>query len=255
MTTRFIAIIPARYASKRLEGKPLKILGGKTIIQRVYEQAATVFDDVYIATSDTCIETAAKKFTNNVVLTSSNNNCGTECCNEAYGIIEKIEGKFDVVVNVQGDEPFIQPEQLRQVMGFFSDPSIKIATLSYPFAKDTIPQQLKDFNSPKVILHEDMYADNFLRVINLSQEEIDKIDWAKFSPYQIHIGVYAFRSETLKEVASLPKSSREIDESLEQLRWIDKYRIKVGQTNFETLSINTQEQLEQAEEYLKRMKK
>ncbi|WP_370526820.1 3-deoxy-manno-octulosonate cytidylyltransferase [Bacteroides sp. 51] len=245
---RFLAIIPARYASTRFPAKPLAILGGKPVIQRVYEQVAGIFDDAYVATDDTRIEEVVKAFGGKVVMTSVNHNSGTDRCYEAY---TKVGGGYDVIVNIQGDEPFIQPSQLHTIKACFEDEGTHIATLVKPFTVDDSFDALENANSPKVVINKNMNALYFSRSIIPYQRNADKKDWLKNHIYYKHIGLYAYRANVLKEITSLPQSSLELSESLEQLRWLENgYTIKVGITEVETIGIDTPEDLERAEEFL-----
>lgn len=246
---KFLGIIPARYASTRFPAKPLALLGGKTVIQRVYEQVAGVLDDAYVATDDERIEAAVKAFGGKVVMTSVDHKSGTDRCYEACC---KIGGGFDVVVNIQGDEPFIQPSQLMAVKACFDDATTQIATLVKPFSSDDAFAALENVNSPKVVLNTNMNALCFSRSIIPYQRNADKNDWLKNHVYYKHIGLYAYRTEVLKEITSLPQSSLEVAESLEQLRWLENgYTIKVGISEVETIGIDTPEDLERAEQFLK----
>lgn len=245
---KFLGIIPARYASTRFPAKPLAMLGGKTVIQRVYEQVAGVLDDAYVATDDVRIEAAVKSFGGKVVMTSVDHKSGTDRCYEAC---TKIGGDFDVVVNIQGDEPFIQPSQLQAVKSCFDDSSTQIATLVKPFSGNDDFAVLENVNSPKVVVNKNMNALYFSRSIIPYQRNADKNDWLKNHTYYKHIGLYAYRREVLKEITSLPQSSLELAESLEQLRWLENgYTIKVGISEVETIGIDTPQDLEKAERYL-----
>ena len=225
---KFLGIIPARYASTRFPAKPLAILGGKTVIQRVYEQVAGILDDAYVATDDERIEKAVKAFGG------------------------KIGGDFDVVVNIQGDEPFIQPSQLNAVKACFEDPTTQIATLVKPFTADEPFAVLENVNSPKVVVNANWNALYFSRSIIPYQRNAEKKDWLKGHTYYKHIGLYAYRTEVLREITALPQSSLEIAESLEQLRWLENgYKIKVGISEVETIGIDTPQDLARAEEFLK----
>lgn len=250
---KFLGIIPARYASTRFPAKPLAMLGGKTVIQRVYEQVAGVLDDAYVATDDERIEAAVKSFGGKVVMTSVHHKSGTDRCYEAY---TKIGGDFDVVVNIQGDEPFIQPSQLEALTACFDDTTTQIATLVKPFTADNGFDALENVNSPKVVLNKNINALYFSRSIIPYQRNAEKEDWLKNHTYYKHIGLYAYRVEVLKEITSLPQSSLELAESLEQLRWIENgYLIKAGITNVETIGIDTPQDLERAEQFLQSLEK
>lgn len=245
---KFLGIIPARYASTRFPAKPLAMLGGKTVIQRVYEQVAGVLDEAYVATDDERIESAVKAFGGKVVMTSVDHKSGTDRCYEAC---TKIGGDFDVVVNIQGDEPFIQPSQLNALKACFDDPTAQIATLVKPFSVTDSFEALENVNSPKVVVNTNWNAIYFSRSIIPYQRNADKLEWLKGHTYYKHIGLYAYRKEVLKEITSIPQSSLEIAESLEQLRWIENgYKIKVGVTEVETIGIDTPEDLARAEEFL-----
>ncbi len=246
---KFLGIIPARYASTRFPAKPLAMLGGKTVIQRVYEQVAGVLDDAYVATDDERIEAAVKAFGGKVVMTSVNHKSGTDRCYEAY---TKIGGTFEVVVNIQGDEPFIQPSQLQAIKACFDDSTTQIATLVKPFVADNGFEALENANSPKVVLNRNMNALYFSRSVIPYQRNAEKKDWLKNHTYYKHIGLYAYRVEVLKEITSLPQSPLELAESLEQLRWLENgYTIKAGITEVETIGIDTPQDLERAEMFLK----
>lgn len=246
---KFIGIIPARYASTRFPAKPLAILGGKPVIQRVYEQVAGILDEAYIATDDERIEAVVKGFGGKVVMTSVDHRSGTDRCYEAY---TKVGKGYDIVVNIQGDEPFIQRSQLETVKACFEDPSTQIATLVKPFTPEDGFEALENVNSPKVVVNKNMNALYFSRSIIPYQRNASKIEWLKGHTYYKHIGLYAYRADTLKEITSLPQSSLELAESLEQLRWLENgYIIKVGISDVETIGIDTPQDLACAEEFLK----
>ena len=245
---KFLGIIPARYASTRFPAKPLALLGGKTVIQRVYEQVAGVLDDAYVATDDERIEAAVKAFGGKVVMTSVDHKSGTDRCYEAAC---KIGGDFDVVVNIQGDEPFIQPSQLHAVKACFDDATTQIATLVKPFAASDAFAALENVNSPKVVVNHNWNALYFSRSIIPYQRNADKQEWLQHHTYYKHIGLYAYRTGVLREITALPQSSLEVAESLEQLRWLENgYTIKVGISTIETIGIDTPEDLAHAERYL-----
>ena len=246
---KFIGIIPARYASTRFPAKPLALLGGKTVIQRVYEQVAGILDEAYVATDDERIEAAVKAFGGKVVMTSVNHKSGTDRCYEAF---TKVGEEFDVIVNIQGDEPFIQPSQLEAIKACFDDDKTQIATLVKPFTSADGFDALENVNSPKVVVDKQMNALYFSRSIIPYQRNADKCEWLQGHTYYKHIGLYAYRAEVLKEITSLPQSSLEKAESLEQLRWLENgYTIKVGISQVETIGIDTPEDLAKAEEFLK----
>lgn len=249
---KFIAIIPARYASTRFPGKPLALLGGKPVIQRVYEQVAGVLDDAVVATDDQRIYDAVLAFGGKAEMTSTEHRSGTDRCWEAYC---KQGGAYDAVVNVQGDEPFIRPAQLEALKRCFDDPETQIATLVKPFAEKDGPEALENPNSPKVVLDGRSRALYFSRSVIPYLRGVDRAEWLRRHTYYKHIGIYAFRTEVLREVTALPQSPLELAESLEQLRWLENgYRIGVGITNFDTVGIDTPEDLERAERFLKEKK-
>ena len=249
---KFLGIIPARYASTRFPAKPLAMLGGKTVIQRVYEQVAGVLDDAYMATDDERIEAAVKAFGGKVVMTSVHHKSGTDRCYEA---MVKIGQGFDVIVNIQGDEPFIQPSQLHAIKACFDDAATQIATLVKPFSADAPLEALENANSPKVVVSANWNALYFSRSVIPYLHGVDKSEWLRRHTFYKHIGLYAYRAEVLKEITSLPQSSLELAESLEQLRWLENgYTIKVGISEVETIGIDTPEDLARAEAFLKNRK-
>ena len=241
----FIAIIPARYASTRFPGKPLAILGGKPVIQRVYEQVSRVLDHVYVATDDLRIYDAVMAFGGRAVMTRADHKSGTDRICEA---LDKIGGQYDVVINVQGDEPFIQPSQIQTVMAAFETPETQIATLGKRF--DSIAA-VENPNSPKIVTDNNGFALYFSRSPIPFVRGKEKQEWLSAYPFLKHIGLYAYRAEVLRQVTKLPQSSLELAESLEQLRWLQNgYKIKVGLTDVETVGIDTPADLEKAERFL-----
>lgn len=246
---KFIVIIPARYASTRFPGKPLALLGDKPMIQRVYEQVAGVVEDVVVATDDERIYNAVEAFGGRVVMTSANHKSGTDRCWEAY---QKQGEEFDVVINVQGDEPFIAHSQLKAIMACFEDEATDIATLVKPFAEEDGLAALENPNSPKVVLDKQSRAIYFSRSVIPYLRGVEREQWLKTHTYYKHIGMYAFRADVLREVTSLAQSPLELAESLEQLRWLENgYKIGVGISNVETVGIDTPEDLQRAEAFLK----
>ena len=249
---KYIAIIPARYASTRFPGKPLAMLGGKPVIQRVWEQVSSVVDAAVVATDDERIAQAVESFGGRAIMTSPNHKSGTDRCWEAY---QKQGEEFDVVINVQGDEPFIAHSQLRAIMACFEDENTDIATLVKPFAEEDGLSALENPNSPKVVLDNDSCAVYFSRSVIPYLRGVDREDWLKHHTFYKHIGMYAFRREVLGEVTALHQSTLEKAESLEQLRWLENgYKIGVGISDVETVGIDTPEDLERAEEFLKAQK-
>lgn len=249
---KYIAIIPARYASTRFPGKPLAMLGGKPVIQRVWEQVSSVVDAAVVATDDERIAQTVESFGGRAIMTSSNHKSGTDRCWEAY---QKQGEEFDVVINVQGDEPFIAHSQLRAIMACFEDENTDIATLVKPFAEEDGLSALENPNSPKVVLDNDSCAVYFSRSVIPYLRGVEREDWLKHHTFYKHIGMYAFRRDVLGEVTALPQSTLEKAESLEQLRWLENgYKIGVGISDVETVGIDTPEDLERAEEFLKAQK-
>lgn len=245
---RFIAIIPARYASTRFPAKPLALLGGKPVIQRVYEQVTGIISSAVVATDDERIADAVKSFGGQVVMTSPNHKSGTDRCWEAY---QKLGEEYDVVINVQGDEPFIAHSQLKAIMECFEDENTDIATLVKPFAQSDGLAALQNPNSPKVVLDSESRAIYFSRSVIPYLRGVEPEQWLSSHTFYKHIGMYAFRSNVLGKITSLPQSTLELAESLEQLRWIENgYKIGVGISDVETVGIDTPEDLQRAEEFL-----
>jgi len=246
---KFIGIIPARYASTRFPGKPLADIGGKLMIQRVYEQVAPCLDDVWVATDDERIMKAVEGFGGKAVMTSDQHRSGTDRCLEAF---RNIGGDHDVIINIQGDEPFIQREQIEALKACFdASGTVCLATLVKPFtAKDGMDALLNP-NSPKVVLNKKGEAMYFSRSVIPYLRSIPQEDWLGKGHFYKHIGIYAYRSETLAEIAVLPQSPMELAESLEQLRWLENgYHIQTAITNIENLAVDTPEDLEKIRKYL-----
>lgn len=243
---KFIGIIPARYASTRFPGKPLALLGGKPVIQHVYEKVAAVLEAAYVATDDERIYDVVKSFGGQVVMTRTDHKSGTDRIEEA---IEKIGGEWDVVVNVQGDEPFVAKSQLDTICHCFDDPTTQIATLGKPFES---MEAVQNPNSPKIVVDNMGFAMYFSRSVIPYVRGKEKSSWLTHYPFLKHLGIYAYRKDVLRQVTQLPHSSLEIAESLEQLRWLQNgFKIKVGTTDVETVGIDTPQDLERAEEFLK----
>ena len=242
---KFTAIIPARYASTRFPGKPLAVLGGKTVIQRVYEQVNNVLSEVYVATDDERIFKCVESFGGKAVMTRSDHQSGTDRIQEA---VEKTSTQTDVIINVQGDEPFIQPSQIQTLMQLFDDPSTQIGTLGKYFENI---EAVENPNSPKIVMDNRGFALYFSRSVIPYIRGKERQNWFGEYPFLKHLGVYAYRREVLAEVTKLPQSSLEKAESLEQLRWLQNgYRIRVGLTDVETVGIDTPEDLQRAEAFL-----
>ena len=242
---KFIGIIPARYASTRFPGKPLAMLGGKPVIQRVYEQVVSVLGEAYVATDDERIFKAVESFGGRAVMTRSDHKSGTDRIEEAA---QKLQTDADVIINVQGDEPFIQKSQLETVKHLFDDPQTQIATLGKPFES---MEAVENPNSPKIVCDVNGYAMYFSRSVIPYVRGKEQSEWLQHFPFLKHIGLYAYRRNILAEITKLPQSSLELAESLEQLRWLQNgYRIKVGLTDVETVGIDTPEDLDRAEQFI-----
>jgi 3-deoxy-manno-octulosonate cytidylyltransferase (CMP-KDO synthetase) len=245
---RIVGIIPARYASTRFPGKPLIDLGGKTMIERVYTQASKALDDVYVATDDERILQTVLKFGGKAIMTSDNHASGTDRCYEA---ISKIDTQFDIIVNIQGDEPFIQPSQILQLIQCFDDDNTQIATLAKPISEKDGIEYLENPNHPKVIINSNRKALYFSRSVIPYIRGIEKEKWISTHEFYKHIGLYAYKSDILKAITQLSQSPLELSESLEQLRWLEHgYYIKVGISDFETIGIDTPEDIDKIKHLL-----
>lgn len=245
--SKIIGIIPARYASTRFPGKPLVDIGGKSMIQRVYEQSSKskLLADVVVATDDEKIKEHVLSFGGKVVMTGSHHQSGTDRCFEA---IEKFAANTDVVINIQGDEPFIQPEQIDIAAKCFENPEVKIATLAKKLNSNT---DLFNPNVPKVIIDKNGFAVYFSRHAIPYLRGKDQSQWEKLHTYYKHIGLYAYRKDTLSEITRLQQSPLELAESLEQLRWVENgYKIKVETTDYESVAIDAPEDLKKLENFL-----
>ena len=224
----------------------MAMLGGKSVIQRVYEQVSQVVDETYVATDDQRIFDAVEAFGGKVVMTRSDHKSGTDRIEEAA---EKIGGDYDVVVNVQGDEPFIQASQIETVCKCFDDPTTQIATLGKPFGNDM--EAIGNPNSPKIVVDKNGFALYFSRSVIPFVRGKETAEWPSSYPFLKHLGLYAYRRDVLREVTQLPPGMLEKAESLEQLRWLENgYRIRVGLTDTETVGIDTPADLERAEKFL-----
>lgn len=245
----FIGIIPARYASTRFPGKPLAIIGDKPMIQHVYEQAKKALEKVVVATDDQRIYDCVKQFGGEVVMTSPHHPCGTNRCYEAYQKYAGTPREDVVVINIQGDEPFIQPDQIELLKGCFPT---EIATLVKAFSPTDELAALQNPNSPKVVLGNGR-ALYFSRSVIPYMRGVEESKWLeeaerRGTPFYKHIGMYAYRSDVLEKLVSLPQSPLEKTESLEQLRWLEAgYEIRVAVTDTQTIGIDTPEDLVAAE--------
>ena len=245
---KFIGIIPSRYGSTRFPGKPLADICGKTVVRRVYEQAAKALDTVVVATDDERIYDAVEAFGGKVVMTRADHKCGTDRCLEAYQAITtpiwREQNDTDtVVINIQGDEPFIQPEQIETLMACFDRPDTEIATLVRPFTDSDSRADIENVNTPKV---------DWDRVSGEARMFSRKVIAASDGKYYRHIGIYAFRADVLAQITQLGQSPLEIAERLEQLRWLENgYHIRIGVTEIPTIGIDTPEDLQRAIEWYK----
>ena len=242
----FTAIIPARYASTRFPGKPLALLGNKPVIQHVYEQTSSVLSEVWVATDDDRIREAVKKFGGRVVMTRADHKSGTDRIEEAA---EKTGTQADVIINIQGDEPFVQPSQIKTLMQLFDNADTQIGTLGKHFENI---EAVNNPNSPKIVTDKQGFALYFSRSVIPYIRGAQDNEWLSHFPFLKHLGLYAYRREVLREVTQLPQTPLELAESLEQLRWLENgYRIRVGLTDVETVGIDTPADLERAEEFLR----
>ncbi len=234
-----LLIIPARYASTRFPGKPLVDIFGKSMIHRVYERAsaASGIDEVVVATDDERILLHVHAFGGRAIMTSSDHQSGTDRCAE---VVKKLPG-FDIVINVQGDEPFINPVQIALLRACFADRATSLATL---IKKITTSEELFNPNSPKVMVNTAGEAIYFSRATIPYQRGVESSHWLEGHDYYKHIGIYGYRRDTLQAITALPPSSLELAEGLEQLRWIENgYRIQTALTDLETVAIDTPDDL------------
>lgn len=238
MENKFLALIPARYGSTRFPGKPLAKIDNKPMIQHVYERASGFFEHTYVATDDRRIAEAVEGFGGKVIMTADTHQSGTDRCAEALLKIEQQSGQiFEVVINIQGDEPFIDPSQLKLLSSVFEEPDTEIATLVKQIDQQT---DLFDVNKPKVVLNKDSEAIYFSRTPIPYYRNQEESNWLEKHRYYKHIGLYAYRANILRKITKLAQSSLEIAESLEQLRWIENgYHITVRETDIENTSIDT----------------
>lgn len=242
---KILGVIPARYASTRFPGKPLAEVQGKSMIRRVYEQAqkTSSFSHVVIATDDQRIFDHVKDFGGEVMMTSLDHTDGTSRCNEIVSLLQKNDAseKFDVVINIQGDEPFIDPAQIEMVCGLFSLPETEIGTLIMKIESEN---DLFNPNIVKVVTALTGQALYFSRQPIPYRRDVPEKDWTKHHTYFKHIGLYGYRTDILAEIVKLKPGKLEYAEKLEQLRWLENgYRISVKQTNFESVAVDTPEDL------------
>lgn len=239
---KFLAVIPARYGSSRFEGKPLADIFGKPMIRHVWERASSCFEHCVIATDDSRIEAAGVGFGADVIMTSDKHRSGTERANEACDKAEELYGmKFDVVINVQGDEPFVHTSQLELIKSCFDDPETMLATLVKPFADN---EDIFNENTPKVVRAVNGDALYFSRSVVPFLRGKDKGEWQKSRTFYKHIGLYGYRRDVLPRICALPAGELEQAESLEQLRWLENgYRIRTAVTDCQSHAIDTPEDL------------
>jgi len=247
---RILGIIPARYGSTRLEGKPLVDINGKSMIQRVYESGLKSMDDLYVATDDSRIIDAVRGFGGKAIMTSADHNTGTNRCLEAYELISKSTGiKYDVIVNIQGDEPLLDPEQLEILKGLFTDEYIMMGTLVSPIQD---PGDLENESEVFVVFDKNKNALYFSRSVIPFLKNVSRTEWHKNHTFYKHVGLYAYTPEALEIFASLPASGLESVEGLEQNRWIENgYSIRVGITEQPGMCVDTLEDLERIRKIIK----
>ncbi len=246
--TTFVGIIPARYASSRFPGKPLAMIGDKSVIERVWRQAVQALDEVFIATDDLRIAEAVEKFGGKVIMTQTEHKSGTDRCYEAF---IKSKSKANVIINIQSDEPFIHTCQIQAVKELFADKEVQIGTIVRKFDKRKGIKALQDITEPKVILDNNHYALYFSRSVIPFVRGKEESEWPDNTDYYTHIGMYAYRADVLAEITQLPRSPLERAESLEQLRWLQNgYKIKVAFTDKETVGIDTPEDIDKAIQFL-----
>jgi len=247
---KFLGIIPARYGSTRLEGKPLADIHGKTMIQWVYEKAAKALPDLVVATDDDRIFKAVISFGGNAVMTSADHNTGTNRCLEALRKVSKQGGtNFDTVLNIQGDEPMLEPEQLLTLMDCFKNPATELATLVIPV---TDSYDLENNSEVFVTFDKNMKALYFSRAVIPVVHTVPKGEWMGKTTFFKHVGLYGYTAKALEEFASLPQSHLETTEKLEQNRWLENGGvITVGVTHHQSVPVDTPEDLERVRQLLK----
>jgi 3-deoxy-manno-octulosonate cytidylyltransferase (CMP-KDO synthetase) len=242
--TKFIGIIPARYGSSRFPGKPLADLCGKPVIEHVYRRAAACLDNVAVATDDQRIYDVVTAFGGRAVMTSPDHPSGTDRVLEAY---QRLGSDADVIINIQGDEPFIAADQIEQLKASFDSADVDIATLARRFDPALGFEALFDKNIVKVVMDSNSNALYFSRSIIPYVRGAEWQHWLDTTIFHTHVGIYAYRADVLAAVTRLERSSLEIAESLEQLRWLQNgYKIRVGITDAPTIGIDTPEDLERA---------
>jgi 3-deoxy-manno-octulosonate cytidylyltransferase (CMP-KDO synthetase) len=234
---KIVGIIPARYASTRFLGKPLIDLKGKSMIQHVYERAKkSALDKVLVATDDERIFEAVQRFGGEVVMTASSHPSGTDRCWDAF---QQLEEKFDYVINIQGDEPLIEPKQIDELVIALEDNSLELVT---QMVKVTNHEQLFNSGEVKIVLNEEDEVIYFSRSAIPFLKNVDPEEWHLHYDYYRHVGMYAYRADVLGKITQLPVSSLEKAESLEQLRWLQNgFKIRCVKTHYESHCIDTPE--------------
>ncbi len=239
---KYIGIIPARYGSTRFPGKPLVEIKGKPMIQRTWEQAKKALEHVLVATDDDRIRQAVESFGGKAVMTSADHCSGTDRCAEASSILSSSGYEHDVVINIQGDEPFIHPDQITLLAGCFEDAGVEIATLVKEIETE---EDIFNPNLPKVIFNKNHFAIYFSRSPIPYIRGKDHGEWLNSHKFFRHIGMYGYRSGTLQQITKLGPSSLEQAEMLEQNRWLENgYPIKLKKTTLKTEGVDTPEDLE-----------
>lgn len=239
---KFTAFIPARYDSTRFPGKPLALLGGKPVVRHVYERVVSVLGEACVATDDQRVFDAVADFGGRVVMTSAAHKSGTDRVAEA---VRETGVTADVIVNVQADEPFVQPSQIETLCRLFDDPETQIGTLGTRFGSMAAAESP---HSPKIVCDTRGFALYFSRSVIPFIRGCERGEWLARFPFLKHIGVYAYRREVLAEITRLPQTPLEMAENLEQLRWLQHgYRVRVGKTDVDTVCIDTPEDLMRAE--------
>ncbi len=253
---RVLAVIPARYASTRFPGKPLATLGGESIISHVYHRVRRTegIEDVVVATDDESICDHVESFAEEgtVMMTSDQHRTGTDRCGEVVQRLERQGYTYDLVINVQGDEPFVDPAQLQTLIACFNDPEVLIATLATPV---TSREELFSPNNVKIARAADGRALYFSRQPIPYRRDVDPDHWLDGATYLKHVGIYAFRADLLPELCRLGTGTLEDCEKLEQLRWLEAgFNIHVALTDHANIGIDTPEDLAAAEQLLKKTK-
>ena len=243
---KVIGIIPSRYASTRFPSKPLQMIKGKTMIQRVWEQAwKSKLDAVVVATDDIRIADEVLKFGGQYVMTDPNHRSGTDRCREA---LYMVEDQYDAVVNIQGDEPFIDPAQINQVIDLIGRDDTQIASLAKRIEDE---DELFSPNTVKVVMDKEGNALYFSRNPIPFMRNVDRKDWLSKGVFYKHIGIYAYKAEALRQIAEMQPSTLEMAESLEQLRWLENgLRIRMGITQEENVSIDEPSDIDKAERFV-----